>query len=76
MYVLNDSIFSVKLQCTMNNYIVFVAFCSFFPGSLNVFLKGRQLKSSTAGQQNNFFIFWPHSVVEKLPKNATKHLVA
>ena len=38
-----------------------------------VFHRGRQQKSSRAGQQNNFFIFQPEEIS---PKNATKHPVA
>ena len=34
---------------------IFVAFCSFFPFSLTVVHRGRQWKSSRAGQQNIFF---------------------
>ena len=41
-----------------------------------VFHRGRQQKSSRAGQQNNFFIFQPDFNVEISPKNATKHPVA
>ena len=41
-----------------------------------VFHRGRQWKSSRAGQQNNFFIFQPDFNVEISPKNATKHPVA
>ena len=41
-----------------------------------VFHKGRQWKSSRAGQQNIFFIFQPDFNVEISPKNATKHPVA
>ena len=44
----------------------------FFP----VFHRGRQLKSSRAGQQNNFFRFQPDFNIEISPKNATKHPVA
>ena len=61
----------------------FVAFCSFFPSSLTVFHRGRQLKSGSrqqksfrAGQQNIFFIFEPDFNEEISPKNATKHPVA
>ena len=61
----------------------FVAFCSFFPCSLTVFhrgrqqkSRGRQWKSSRAGQQNFFFIVQPDFNVEISPKNATKHPVA
>ena len=38
-----------------------------------IFHRGRQQKSSRAGQQNNFFIFQPDFNVEISPKNATKH---
>ena len=31
-----------------------------------VFHRGRQQKSSRAGQQNNFFIFWPHFSIKKI----------
>ena len=48
-------------------------FVAFFPGSLTVFHKGRQLKSggrqlksSKAGQQNNFFMYWPHFSIKKM----------
>ena len=41
-----------------------------------VFHRGRQRKSSRAGQQNNFFTFQPDFNVEISPKNATKHPVA
>ena len=41
-----------------------------------VFHRGRQQKSSRAGQQNNFFIFQYDFNIEILPKNATKHPVA
>ena len=41
-----------------------------------VFHRGRQQKSSRAGQQNNFFIFQPNFIVQISPKNATKHPVA
>ena len=41
-----------------------------------VFHRGREWKSSRAGQQNNFFIFPPNFNVEISPKNATKHSVA
>ena len=41
-----------------------------------VFRRGRQQKSSRAGQQNIFFIFQPDFNVEISPKNATKHPVA
>ena len=41
-----------------------------------VFHRGRQRKSSRAGQQNIFFIFEPDFNVEISPKNATKHPVA
>ena len=41
-----------------------------------VFHRGRQQKSSRAGQQNNFFIFQPDFNEEISPKNATKHPVA
>ena len=41
-----------------------------------VFHRGRQQKSSRAGQQNIFFIFQPDFNVEISPKNATKHPVA
>ena len=41
-----------------------------------VFHRGRQQKSSRAGQQNNFFIFQPDFSEEISPKNATKHPVA
>ena len=41
-----------------------------------VFHRGRQWKSSRAGQQNIFFIFQPDFNVEISPKNATKHPVA
>ena len=41
-----------------------------------VFHRGRQLKSSRARQQNNFFFtFHPDFNVEISPKNATKHPV-
>ena len=33
---------------------------------------GRQLKSSRAGQQNNFIIFWPHFSIKKSPKKCNK----
>jgi hypothetical protein len=45
----------------------FVAFCSFFQGSL----RGRQKKISRPGQQNFF-----HNLGSLQPKNATKHPVA
>ena len=41
-----------------------------------VFHRGRQQKSSRAGQQNMFFIFEPDFNEEISPKNATKHPVA
>ena len=41
-----------------------------------VFHRGRQQKSSRAGQQNIFFIFEPDFNEEISPKNATKHPVA
>jgi hypothetical protein len=41
-----------------------------------VFHRGRQWKSSRAGQQNNFFIFQSDFNIEISPKNATKHPVA
>ena len=41
-----------------------------------VFHRGRQWKSSRAGQQNIFFIFQHDFNIEILPKNATKHPVA
>ena len=41
-----------------------------------VFHKGKEQKSSRAGQQNNFSIFQPDFNVEISPKNATKHPVA
>jgi hypothetical protein len=41
-----------------------------------VFHRGRQQKSSRAGQQNNFFIFQPDFNEEISPKNATKNPVA
>ena len=41
-----------------------------------VFRRGRQQKSSRAGQQNIFFIFQPDFNEEISPKNATKHPVA
>ena len=41
-----------------------------------VFHRGRQCKSSRAGQQNIFFIFEPDFNEEISPKNATKHPVA
>ena len=41
-----------------------------------VFHRGRQQKSTRAGQQNNFFIFQPDFSEEISPKNATKHPVA
>ena len=41
-----------------------------------VFHRGRQQKSSRAGQQNIFFIFQPDFNEEISPKNATKHPVA
>ena len=41
-----------------------------------VFHRGRQWKSSRAGQQNIFFIFQPDFNIEISPKNATKHPVA
>ena len=44
----------------------------FFP----VFHRGRQLKSSRAGQKNIFFIFQHDFKVEISPKNATKYPVA
>ena len=51
----------------------FVAFCGFFPDSLTVFNRGRQLKSSRAGQQNNFFIFWLHfSILKKITLKCNK----
>jgi hypothetical protein len=40
-----------------------------------IFQRGRQWKSSRAGQQNIFFIFQPDFNLEISPKNATKHLV-
>ena len=57
---------------------MFVAFCSYFPGSLTVVHKGRQQKSgvrqqksggrqqksSRAGQQNYFFKFQPYFNLE------------
>ena len=62
----------------------FVAFCSFFPGSLTGFHKGRQLKSggrqlksSRAGQQNIVFhILGPHFSIKEITQNVTKHPVA
>ena len=42
----------------------------------NVFHRGRQQKSSRAGQQNNFFIFQSDFNIEISPKDATKHPVA
>ena len=51
-------------------------FVAFFPCSLTVFHRSRQLKSSRAGQQNNFLIFQPYFNVEIPPKNATKCPVA
>ena len=56
--------------------IDFVAICSFFPCSLTVVYRDRQLKSSRADQQNNLFIFQPDFNIEILPKNAIKHLVS
>ena len=41
-----------------------------------VFHRGRQRKSSRAGQQNSFFIFQSDFNIEISPKNATKHPVA
>ena len=41
-----------------------------------VFHKGRQWKSSRAGQQNNFFTFQPDFNEEISPKNPTKYPVA
>ena len=41
-----------------------------------VFHRGRQQKSSRAGQQNIFLIFEPDFNEEISPKNATKHPVA
>ena len=41
-----------------------------------VFHRGRQQKSSRAGQQNIFFKFQPDFNLEISPKNATKHPVA
>ena len=41
-----------------------------------VFHRGRQWKSSRAGQQNISFIFQPDLNIEISPKNATKHPVA
>ena len=41
-----------------------------------VFHRGRQQKSSRAGQQNIFFILQPDFNVKISPKNATKHPVA
>ena len=41
-----------------------------------VFHRGRQQKSTRAGQQNNFFIFKPDFNEEISRKNATKHPVA
>ena len=40
-----------------------------------VFHRGRQQKSSRAGQQNILFIFHPDFNVEVSPKNVTKHPV-
>ena len=40
------------------------------------FHRGRQWKSSRAGQQNIFFIFQPDFKIEISPNNATKHLFA
>ena len=59
-----------------------VAFCSFFQDSLAVFhrceqlkSRGRQQKSSIAGQQNNVFIFWPHiSIKTSSPKFTQKSI--
>ena len=44
--------------------------------SSTVFHRGRQQKSTRAGQQNNFFIFKPDFNEEISRKNATKHPVA
>ena len=41
-----------------------------------VFYRGRQWKSSRAGQQNIFFIFQPDFNIEISPENATKQPVA
>ena len=41
-----------------------------------VFHRGRQQKSSRAGQQNIFFIYQPNFNIEISPKNGTKHPVA
>ena len=41
-----------------------------------VFHRGRQWKSSRAGQQNTFFRFQPYFNIEISRKNATKHPVA
>ena len=83
----SEKVLMPALPSSENNdqglFTIFVAFCSFFTCSLTVVHKGRpwkrrgrQWKSSRAGQQNNFFIFQPDFNVEISPKNATKHPVA